>query len=507
MAWNPGDPILLDNSGKLPAVDGSQLTGIGGGAGVAPPRSVVYTVAASDATAAEIAQADLTCDGTNDEVQIEAADAVAAGGIVQLSTGTFCIDADLDLDNYSIIRGHGGATTLELASNTESVIMSGFSNFSVGNKLWDLEIKAPASFTGDALLITPAGAHFSSPDVLKNVVVYCGAKAFGATCTQTGKGVKILCDGNSHALALCNLSNVHVWGFQYGLYIDVQETNAETGAYVNSCTFENWVFNRNDYMIYLTTSENGSPLIVGNNFVNCYFQYHGSCTAGIYIDDNGTGSSQIYKNYFTNMYFWDFAGASDHIYVATGNAYNNYFEGGFSMSRVDGTQAKYQIYAPRQLYYGNYGMQLPLYPYADLYSNGTWVYAPAGENITVGQLCRWDASDGEFYGTDADAFATTEGTLGICMDSSLADGDLGRFLLNGSVRKDTHGFVDEPIVVSETKFGICGVDELGASSFMRVVGYPWDSDNWIFNPSPDIFELTAGGAVTKVNGLSIDDGD
>lgn len=58
----------------------------------------VLFVAASDATDAETRNADYVCDGTDDDVQIQAAiDALPAdGGIVRLSTGTFTIGAAID---------------------------------------------------------------------------------------------------------------------------------------------------------------------------------------------------------------------------------------------------------------------------------------------------------------------------------------------------------------------------------------------------------------------------
>lgn len=57
-------------------------------------RTASLVVAASDAPALVKAQADYLCDGTNDEVQIQAAiDALpATGGKIQLSSGTFTVD-------------------------------------------------------------------------------------------------------------------------------------------------------------------------------------------------------------------------------------------------------------------------------------------------------------------------------------------------------------------------------------------------------------------------------
>lgn len=74
------------------------------------PATVVFLVAAVDATAAEILAADYVCDGVADEVQINAAITALPtnGGIVQLSTGTFTVSAAIAMNkNGTTLRGGG----------------------------------------------------------------------------------------------------------------------------------------------------------------------------------------------------------------------------------------------------------------------------------------------------------------------------------------------------------------------------------------------------------------
>ncbi len=87
-------------------------------------------VAANNALASEkvaaLASGGAVCDNTADEVEIEAAIAVLAagnGGILQLSSGTFTLatNAEIDVDDDSIwIRGMGFATKLVQGDTTES---------------------------------------------------------------------------------------------------------------------------------------------------------------------------------------------------------------------------------------------------------------------------------------------------------------------------------------------------------------------------------------------------
>ncbi len=77
-------------------------------------RDSTYTVAANDSTALGRAQADYVCDGTADDVQIQAAiDALpAAGGKVTLLEGTYDITANLTLGADDAMVGVGWSTIL-----------------------------------------------------------------------------------------------------------------------------------------------------------------------------------------------------------------------------------------------------------------------------------------------------------------------------------------------------------------------------------------------------------
>uniref|UniRef100_A0A6M3J6Y7 Uncharacterized protein n=2 Tax=viral metagenome TaxID=1070528 RepID=A0A6M3J6Y7_9ZZZZ len=82
-------------------------------------RSATLVVAANNASAKSIAGADYVCDGTADDVQIQAAiDALpAGGGKVVLSEGTFSCTTALSIQKSDVlIEGMGKATKVDLAS-------------------------------------------------------------------------------------------------------------------------------------------------------------------------------------------------------------------------------------------------------------------------------------------------------------------------------------------------------------------------------------------------------
>lgn len=89
--------------------------------GVGTGRGATYTVAASDAPAYVQAQADYVCDGTADDVQIQAAnDLLTSGGIISLSIGTFTCAAQIILGTKVILEGQGFNSILSFPSGSVS---------------------------------------------------------------------------------------------------------------------------------------------------------------------------------------------------------------------------------------------------------------------------------------------------------------------------------------------------------------------------------------------------
>ena len=114
-------------------------------------RPVSFTIAAWDASQDDKDTADYICDGTDDHVQINAALAAlpAYGGIVQLSSGSFIIDASINMRSGSILRGAGmGSTEIEILTNASSsfsaIIIDG-DNLATVCDLW---ISAASQATG-----------------------------------------------------------------------------------------------------------------------------------------------------------------------------------------------------------------------------------------------------------------------------------------------------------------------------------------------------------------------
>ena len=92
--------------------------------GAQATRSSMFVVAASDAGAASILQSDYQCDGTADDVQINAAaDAAfaAGGGTVKLSEGDFVISGTIQLQARVYFNGAGlNSTQISLGASADT---------------------------------------------------------------------------------------------------------------------------------------------------------------------------------------------------------------------------------------------------------------------------------------------------------------------------------------------------------------------------------------------------
>lgn len=259
-------------------------------------RTVTYSVAASDAPAHVIAQADYVCDGTADEVQIQAAiDALPAiGGSVQLSQGTFTCAAQIDM-----------ASAVEL----------------VGSNQFDQRLTTSGttlSFAASAIdgIVLASGVHGVRLEKLRIVGHGTGDATYGIKCEEGNDmcvfmdircfyfGVGILC---THVDSL-TLERFSCSGNGIGL----QTAGAVSQIYANDCFFDvcttygmdlaapcrggvhNSEFTINGTAgFYTDVAHNGSFVLE-----NCLFQSNG--TYGAFVD-SGSGNIMMINCEFADI--------------------------------------------------------------------------------------------------------------------------------------------------------------------------------------------------------------
>jgi len=112
--------VTIDDAGNLAVSGGLDVTG---DVNAAVARSATFVVAANDSSTLSKYQADYLCDGTADEVQINAALTAlpSTGGTVVLMEGAYRISAPIVLVKNSALRGVGGGKSVQitLANNSD----------------------------------------------------------------------------------------------------------------------------------------------------------------------------------------------------------------------------------------------------------------------------------------------------------------------------------------------------------------------------------------------------
>lgn len=116
-------------------------------------------VAANGATDDAKRHADYICDGTADDVQIQAALDVAeaaGGGFVKLSPGVFVLASGLTVGQYVSLVGQGFNTQVDATGTTDDAITiaSGTNYFLYSAEIAKIRITLPAASSGDGIVTT-----------------------------------------------------------------------------------------------------------------------------------------------------------------------------------------------------------------------------------------------------------------------------------------------------------------------------------------------------------------
>jgi len=185
--------------------------GVGVDPGFQPPhfgRTATYVVAASDAPAHVKAQADYVCDGTADDVQIQAAiDALPAdGGKVVLSEGNF-LGGKVTLDNYVTIEGQGEGTIYKLADATNDFIFT--ASTKTGVKLLNFTVDGnKANQTTYSAGIYLSGCNRCLVDLYVHDVYGSGVNFDNITINSEVRGTIADCTHNNIIIATLSAENI-----------------------------------------------------------------------------------------------------------------------------------------------------------------------------------------------------------------------------------------------------------------------------------------------------------
>ena len=280
----------LGSDGKVPA---SQLNASGG------KRVARFTVGTS-ASGWTSADCDYLCDGTADQVEINAAIQAlpSTGGEIVILDGTYNITATIAMNKANVkLSGNGASTVLKRMWNSTSV--NGV--ITVSSTLCAIE---SLFVYGGGTTNTLESGIYVSYSYTKNTITgnictnnYIGIRLDGSSSTVTDN----TCYNNNHAIYATGDNNTITGNtcsnnVGHGIY-SLGDNSAITG---NTC-------NNNDYGIYLHNSDNNT--ITGNT---CHNNNNG---VRMYNSDNNTITGNICNNNDYGIYM---DGSSNH--TITGNA-------------------------------------------------------------------------------------------------------------------------------------------------------------------------------------------
>lgn len=296
-------------------------------------------VAANDAPTVVKNKADFVCDGTADDVQIQAAiDAAKAqgGGTVQLSVGTFNLAATLQItgntdednaDSITLLGVGQQATLLEMAVDTDGIHLTDW---------------AVANIDGLAIICAGTGSCITSTAVLMgNEVSFWHSSfrnlrlnGFLGSGSTTGWGMDLAMPWRS------TFENIEVEGMANGIRLSNQGSVQNAG----DCTFTRMfieIVGNGHTAIHISSPSNNMNQ---NNFNMVEAGANGTGCTGVLIDGASGGASQRFwglnleqfqtlinvdngeSNVFDCNYVTCDTGQAGNVGFRCGsNAYNNYF--------------------------------------------------------------------------------------------------------------------------------------------------------------------------------------
>lgn len=259
-------------------------------------RSATFVVAASDSSSQFKAQADYLCDGTADNVQIQAANDAADGGTILLANGTYNVNS-VTVDNC------------KLDAPNATINVTGTIQVNAGGKIGDINIEVATGYTGTPLIFGGDGEILARiPDLFGNIYLK-------AVDLDGGTGVLFQGIGNTgHGyIALSHGNSIVTQGFEYPVKFYAEEDGYE--GFLNGLTINSIICSQGKYLV--TFEAIGTAQVVGNEIACIQMQPDGAVTTdGITFINSG-------ENKICAAFGWDWGKALGAAVRADASSYNN----------------------------------------------------------------------------------------------------------------------------------------------------------------------------------------
>lgn len=271
--------------------------------------------------------ANYICDGTNDELEIMAANNAANGGNVILLEGTYSIDADCTIDNCTII-GQGEGTLLNITTNTNSILVHD------GGRLWNLRVRTPEDFTGNAVVVEALNSEWKKGHMIVDNLIIETDNVAEVDTGSVGLLIQAIATSSDACIQITSFGYVTVrsstdnGAFQTGVLIYDNQTDPHD-SWINGNYFQGFMLDHCKVSLHLNTTgaTDAKHTMSGNIIKSVTVQAHpGFCTDGILLEDDHSGNNV--RTQFPSCDFHDFPGGSDTIHIAAGARFT-FLIGGF----------------------------------------------------------------------------------------------------------------------------------------------------------------------------------
>lgn len=241
-------------------------------------KSYEVTVAATNASAAEKAQADYICDGTNDEVQWALANTAAAGGRVKLLGANFTIQNNIILTSNFV--GVSVYKTSVNVADDKQITLHYPGNIS---NLWiycDARTTMKPVVQLESIDGTPI--YVNCFDLLDNVKFSVGVKG-GVALRLYTESVN-----NWQYISFCSFGDIYIYNFFTG--VELKSVRGTAESFVNSNTFESFTVSADTMMAFEVI---GTGEAASNNFSSIHMQYAATTDVGIDFRTARTGNNNF----------------------------------------------------------------------------------------------------------------------------------------------------------------------------------------------------------------------
>ncbi len=283
----PSDEPVQDNLGYWVKLDNAKtVTTSGYPQGPQGPRGygmATFVVAAHDSLDNE--NADFVCDGTDDQVEIQAAidNLLAIGGSIYLREGTYIVSGDIKISKSNVtLVGAGASTVIKIRDSHDANINVIYASGKSGLLIQNLRIDGnKANQTSGTMF----GIYFTSVENSKIIDCWVEDLRNNGINLESSSNNTVMCNtcqGNGdHGIRLCSSSNNNT------ITSNTCQGNSHEGIRLDSSNNNNTVTGNNcqgngDHGIYLYLSNN-------NNTVTCN-TCQGNGDEGIRLDSSSNNT-------------------------------------------------------------------------------------------------------------------------------------------------------------------------------------------------------------------------